>query len=408
MTVEGLDRYARVLVEVGLRLQPGDRLLIRADSHATRLVSRVASHAYRAGVINVDVLWSDPELERSRLVDGSDDAVDELPYAPEVLNRAAKRGDSVLTLIGAGPGDFDGADPVRVDSFRRAVRGAAADFYQGMFALDYIWSVAAVPSFEWSRLVFPESPHDDALTALWDAVLAACRATGENPVADWDEHLDQLDARQGYLNERRYSSIRYHGPGTDLEVGLHPNHWWNHPGEGIKGRRTVANIPTEEVSTSPDNRQAEGVVTASKPLVYAGTVIRDFQLRIADGRVVEATAEHGQDALDRLLATDEGSSRLGEVALVPQSSAVAAQRLVWHETLFDENDASHLALGAGYPFGLRGGLEMTPEELQESGLNQSSQHIDFVVGSSDTTIMGVRSDGSTDVLIKEGEWAFDL
>lgn len=405
---QAIERYARVLVEVGLRPQSGDRLLIRSGAHAGRLVPMVVSHAYRAGVVNVDVLWSDPELDRARFIDGPEDALNEVPYAPEVLNRAARRGDSVLTLVGGPSTSMEDADPVVVEAFNKRLRTATSEFFGGMFALDYIWSVAAVPSVEWARLVFPDRSDEDALAGLWEAVLAACRATGEDPVGDWEKHLDELDARQNYLNQKRYTSIRYQGPGTDMTVGLSPNHWWNHPGEGNKGRRTVANIPTEEVSTSPDSRRADGVVTATKPLIHAGTVIKDFQLRFVKGEVVEATAQQGQDALDRLLATDQGSRRLGEVALVPQSSAVAAQNIIWHQTLFDENDASHLALGAGYPFGLKDGLEMTPEELQESGLNQSSQHIDFVVGSSDTTISGVKGIGSTEVLIEEGEWTFTI
>jgi aminopeptidase len=249
---------------------------------------------------------------------------------------------------------------------------------------------------------------DSAVEALWDAVLKACRIDGGDPVADWDAHLDHLDARKAYLHQRGYTTIRYQGPGTDLTVGLNPAHFWNHPGEGNGERRTVANIPTEEVSTSPDSRLADGVARVTRPLVHGGRVIEGIELQFSDGEVVEATADSGQDELERILNVDAGAKRLGEVALVPQSSAIASQNLVWHEALYDENDASHLALGAGYPFGIRDGTQMTPEQLGQVGLNYSSNHIDLVVGSTEMVISGITASGNAEPLIRDGEWAFSI
>lgn len=403
-----LSRYAEVLVRIGLRVVPGDRLLIRSPLHAVGVVGHVARHAYSMGVVNVDVLWSDSGVEHTRFVHGDVDAWSDMPYSPDVLNRAAARGDSVLTLTGDVPEQLEDAASDRMAAFESSVSAAAEGFFRGMFALDFVWTVAAVPSVEWARTVFPDKSDTRALEALWDAVLAACRIDGDDPAGRWEEHLDHLDARKAFLNQRRYTAISYKGKGTDLTVGLHAQHWWNHPGEGNGERRTVANIPTEEVSTTPDARRAQGVVRSTKPLVHGGRTINDFSLRFEKGAVVEAIANEGQDELNRILDTDDGSRRLGEVALVPQSSAVAAQGIIWHETLFDENDASHLALGAGYPFGIRNGTTMSPDQLQDVGLNRSINHIDFVVGSGDIEITGITADGSKEPLIRNGEWAFDI
>lgn len=403
-----LAGYAAVLVRVGLRVSVGDRLLIRSGVHAADLVHEVAREAYQAGAVNVDVLWRDPGLKRARLVHGSEEALEQLPYGPDVLNRAAARGDSVLTIVGEGPGPFDNVDGDRLAAFTGAVGAASGEFFKGMMNLDFPWTLAAAPSEDWARLVFPDLPLDNAVEALWEAVFKACRIDGDDPVANWDAHLDHLDARKAYLNQRGYTAIRYEGPGTDLTVGLNPGHFWNHPGEGNGQRRTVANIPTEEVSTSPDSRLADGVVQATRPLVHGGRFIEGIRLHFVDGEVVEATSDSGQDELDRILNTDAGAKRLGEVALVPQSSAIASQNLVWHETLYDENDASHLALGAGYPFGIKDGIQMTPEQLEEVGLNHSSNHIDLVVGSTETIISGITAEGRNEPLVQDGEWAFSV
>ena len=403
-----LSRYAEVLVRIGLRVAPGDRLLIRSPLHAVGVVGHVVRHAYSMGAVNVDVLWSDSRVEHTRFVHGDVGAWSEMPYSTDVLNRAAARGDSVLTLRGDVPRPLGEAASGRMAAFESGFSAATEDFVRGMFALDFVWTVAAVPSIEWARTVFPDKSDTQALEALWDVVLAACRIDGDDPAAGWEGHLDHLDARKAFLNQRHYTAIRYKGEGTDLTVGLHAQHWWNHPGEGNGERRTVANIPTEEVSTTPDARLAQGVVRSTKPLVHGGRTINGFSLRFENGTVVEAVAEDGQDELDRILDTDEGARRLGEVALVPQSSAVSAQGIIWHETLFDENDAAHLALGAGYPFGIRNGTSMTPGQLAEVGLNRSINHIDFVVGSGDVEITGITAEGSKEPLIRNGEWAFDI
>jgi aminopeptidase len=403
-----LARYAEVLVRVGLRIQPGDRLLVSSGMHAAPLVRHVVRHAYGAGVLNVDVLWKDDEIDRARLIDGPSDAVEELPGEVLVFDRAGERRDSFLRIVGEPPDRMAGVDSERLGSYTGQVNEALADFDSAMRSLGFYWTVAAAPSPGWAKLVFPDLAPEQALDRLWDAVLATCRTDEPDPVAAWESHLDHLDARKAFLNSQAFTALRYDGPGTDLVVGLPEVHRWNHPGEGHGGRRNVANMPTEEVSTSPHRSRADGVIRATKPLPYQGRVIDGLEFRLKDGAVVEAHAEQGQEDLDRMLATDKGAVRLGEVALVPLSSLVAAQNVTWYLPLIDENDASHIALGFAYPFGIEGGMEMTPDQLLEVGNNFSRIHADFVVGSPGLSIYGVDGDGTEQPLIEEGEWAFDV
>ncbi|MEN8239011.1 MAG: aminopeptidase [Actinomycetota bacterium] len=403
-----LDRYASVLVGIALRIEPGDRLLIRSGTHATPLVHRVARAAYEAGAVNVDVLWVDDELDRARFTAGSRAAADELSYDYDVLARAAERSDSYLRIVGEAPNRLADVDSERVAAAAGRAAESMGRWMEKAMALDFFWTVAAAPSVDWAEMVFPDLAGEEAVDALWNAVLATARVDEPDPLSAWESHLDHLTARQTFLNERAYASVRYVGPGTDLVVGLSEMHRWNNPGEGAKGRRTVANIPTEEISTSPHSQRAEGIVRAARPLSYQGRLIEGFEFQFKDGAVVDARADRGQDDLDRILATDDGSRRLGEVALVPTTSLVSAQNLTWYETLFDENDASHLALGRAYPMGIRGGMEMTPQQLADVGNNASTVHVDFVVGARDVTIYGVTADGGEEPLIAGGEWTFEV
>ncbi len=243
---------------------------------------------------------------------------------------------------------------------------------------------------------------------LWEAILRACRADTPDPVAAWRDHSAELVARRTHLTSRDYVGLRYDGPGTDLRVGLPDGVRWNGGEAGIDGRTFIPNLPTEEVFTVPHRMQVEGRIRATKPLSYFGTLIEGFAFEVAQGEVVAATAESGQETLDRILGTDEGSVRFGEMAMVPQSSAVAAEQLVWNNMLFDENDACHIALGMSYPSCVDGADAMDPDERLAAGLNHSAIHVDFVVGSSDLDVRGVRDDGSEEPIITGGEWGFTV
>jgi aminopeptidase len=401
-----LARYAQVLVEVGLRLEPGDRLLVKAGIDAAPLVRLVTEAAYGIGAVNVDVLWSDPVTKRARFVNGPDAAIEELPFDAAAYERAGERGDSFLFIATEDPELLADIDPALVARAEQAFAKATAGFRTSMMSLQSIWCIVAAPSPSWAVRVFPDVGVDEAIDRLWEAVFATCRVDADDPVAAWRAHLADLDARCAHLNGRRFDSLRYEGPGTDLSIGLLPGHLWIAGAGGKRG--SVPNLPTEEVFTSPDRMRADGVVRATKPLSHFGTMIDDFTLRFENGAVISATAGTGQAALDRILGMDDGAVRLGEAALVPQSSLVAAQQLVWRNTLYDENDASHLALGRAYPICLEGGTAMSPDEQIAAGLNHSDVHVDFVVGSADLDVYGVTADGAEEPLLRRGEWVFEV
>ena len=401
-----LERYAEVLVKVGLRTEPGDRLLIKAGLDAAPLVRLVTAHAYRAGAINVDVIWLDEAVKRSRFVDGPDAALDELPLDVVVQSKADERSDSFLYILTEDPDLLADVDPGHVARFQQNFSKALAGVSESMAALRTIWCIVAGPSPAWATNVFPDADVDEAVSLLWEAVFRTCRIDQPDPVAAWNEHLAGLTARCDFLNGRSYDRLRYEGPGTDLVVGLPEGHIWAGGPEGL--RSSVPNLPTEEVFTAPHRERADGVIRATKPLSFLGTSIDDFEFQFEDGAVVSVRAGQGQAALDKLVEMDEGASRLGEVALVPQSSLVASQRLIWHNTLFDENDASHIAVGRAYPICIEGGREMALDDLTAAGLNHSNIHVDFVVGSDELNVYGVTKDGAEEPLLVAGEWAFDV
>lgn len=269
------------------------------------------------------------------------------------------------------------------------------------------WCVVAVATPAWADKVFPDAPEGERVELLWDAIFKAVRADQDDAVENWQTHLSELEVRRTYLNERRYRALHYRAPGTDLLLGLADGHIWRGgASQNDAGTTFVANLPTEEVFSAPHRTRVEGTVASSKPLSYSGQLIEDFSLTFKEGRVVEVKAAQGQDALERLLATDDGATRLGEVALVPHSSPISQSGLLFYNTLFDENAASHLALGRAYRFCAEGGTTMSDAEAEAAGLNDSLAHVDFMIGSAEMEIAGVRDDGAEEPVMHAGEWAF--
>ena len=276
-----------------------------------------------------------------------------------------------------------------------------------MMASKTTWLVAAVPSKVWASILYPQLEDDAAYNALWNQILQSSRADGADPLADWDAHLANLAARRQWMTEQHFAALHYtNSLGTDLTIRLPENHIWQGGAEtSASGISFNANIPTEEIYTAPRADGVDGVVYSTKPLVYNGNVIDTFHLVFKDGKVVEAHAETGDDVLQKLVAIDEGAGRLGEVALIPYHSPISLSNILFYETLFDENASCHLALGASYPTCLAGGAEMTKEETEQAGLNDSMIHVDFMVGSPDLSITGIKADGSKVPIFLNGDWA---
>jgi aminopeptidase len=402
-----LTNYAELLIRKGVNLRPGQRLHLTCPVEAAPLARRVADAAYRAGGKLVEVHWTDDAVTLSRFRHAAPDSFDEVPTArADSVIKGVGRGDALLAISAADPDLLKEQDPELVAKVQRMTQEYLQAYSAAVMANRVHWCVAAAPIQAWANRVFPDAPSDERVSRLWDAIFAATRADLPDPVAAWDIHLAELSRRRAYLNERQFDAVRYTGPGTDLTVGLPSNHvWMGGTGKAADGEEFIANIPTEEVFTLPHRERAEGTVSATRPLSYAGTLSDGFSLTFAGGKVVGLKAEQGEATLRRLVDTDEGSARLGELALVPNGSPISASGVLFYNTLFDENASCHLAVGRAYPKCLAEGTGMSAEELKAAGANHSLAHVDFMIGSGQLDIDGLAADGSATPLMRSGEWA---
>ncbi len=405
---ERLQRYADVAVRVGVNVQPGQRLIISAEIDTAPLVREMVRSAYTAGASFVDVVWGDGQVALARLKYAPRDSFDEHDgWRDAALTQLVDGGAGLLSITSRDPDLFKDQPPELVSHVQRIYAAQRRPLLERIGRGVPNWAVVAAPSLGWATRVFPDLAPDAAIARLWDAILAMCRLDTADPVAAWRSHIAELAARRDYLNQRAFAALRYTGPGTDLTVGLADGHTWE-SGSSISaaGTEFVANMPTEEVFTAPHRARVDGVVHSSRPLNYAGVLIDDFTLTFAAGRVVRAEAAQGEEVLRRLLDTDEGAARLGEVALVPHSSPVGQTGILFYNTLFDENAACHLALGAAYHFNIAGGTAMDDATLMAAGGNVSNVHVDFMIGSDALHVDGVATDGNLTPLLRAGEWAF--
>ncbi len=413
-----LEKYAEVLVKVGLNLQAGQRLIIGVPAfgvdgtllESSPLIRKVAQIAYQNGAKFVAVNWDDEELHRIRVqYAGLDTMSETATWKTDIAVEYIENGDALMAVLAQNPDLMSGLDAEKV----QAKSAAEAVQFHKMFAKISggltNWLAVASSVTGWATKIFPNSHPEEAKSKLWDVIFEACRINRDDPVAGWHMHVAELAKRCDYLNNKKYVMLKYGAPGTDLTVGLPDNHIW-HSGSLMaqNGIEYVANIPTEEVFTMPHKDQVDGVVTASKPLSYGGSLIDKFQLKFSEGVVVNATAEVGQTALDNILNTDEESRSLGEVALVPHSSPISQSNILFYNTLFDENASNHLALGNAYRFSMEDGEGMSAEEFASAGGNESMTHADFMIGSAEMDVDGVRGDGTSEPIMRNGEWAFDV
>ncbi len=400
-----LDRLAELAVRVGLNLAPGQELVMTAPVEALDLSRRITEQAYRAGASLVTTFLSDDQAALARYAHAPEESFDAAPgWLFDGMAQAFRNGAARLAIVGDDPTLLAGQDPEKVARANRARSKAYRPALELITGTAINWTLVAAATPAWAAAVFPDLPPAEALARLWDAILAASRADRPDPVAAWETHNAALMARRVMLNERRYAALHFRGPGTGLKVGLAAGHAWmgglSTAKNGITGN---PNIPTEEVFTTPDARVTEGVVTATKPLAYQGTLIRDIRVRFAAGRIVEASASTGQAVLERMISTDDGARMLGEVALVPASNPIAGSGLLFFNTLFDENAASHIALGQSYS---RCFVDkaLSPEALDAAGANRSLIHVDWMIGSAETDVDGLDAEGRAEPLMRRGEW----
>jgi len=405
---EKLDRFAKVAVHVGLNLQAGQELVISASIEMLPLVRRITEHAYKAGALLVTTFYGDDETALARYKYAQDASFDHAAqWMADGIAAAFGSGASRLAIAGANPALLAGQDPAKVS--RANIAGSKAN----KPAMELItrhainWSIVAAATPAWAKLVFPALSEQEAVAKLWDAIFTASRATSDDPVAAWKAHSKYLHERVAYLNDKRFHALRFHNADgtTDLTVGLADDHLWaGGGGEAGNGVFCNANIPTEECFTTPHKDRVDGVVKASKPLSHQGTLIENIQCTFEGGKIVKATASTGEDVLNRLISTDDGARRLGEVALVPHSSPIAQSGVLFWNTLFDENAASHIALGQAYATCLKEGEHMDEATLATKGANSSLIHVDWMIGSGEMDVDGIAADGSSEPLMHKGEW----
>lgn len=400
-----LDRLAELAVKVGLGLQKGQELVMTASLEHVPLARRITEHAYRAGASLVTTLFHDDRAALARYRLAGDEAFDVAPaWLFEGMATAFRNGAARLAIVGDDPMLLAQEDPAKVARANKARSKAYRPALELIASSAINWTLVAAATPAWAKAVFPDLDEAAATARLWDAIFAASRADAPDPVAAWGAHNAALVARRAMLNERRYAALRFRGPGTDLTVGLADGHAWS---GGVTTARNGAtgnpNIPTEEVFTTPHAAKTEGVVVATKPLAYQGTLIRDIRVRFEGGVIVEASAASGQDVLQRMIDTDEGARRLGEVALVPAANPIAATGILFLNTLFDENAASHIALGQAYSKCFVD-QDLSEQDLIARGANRSLIHVDWMIGSPETDVDGIDAAGQAEPLMRRGAW----
>ena len=402
-----LDRLAEVAVRTGLNLQPGQDLVLTAPVGALPLVRRVAAAAYRAGAGLVSPILSDDGVTLARFDNAGDDSFDRAPgWLYQGMAAAYENGAARMAISADDPMLLADVDPAKVARAGKANSIAYKPALSKISNFEINWSIVSYPSAGWAKRMFPDLAEDEAVARLANAIFAASRVTNDDPVAAWAAHNAALRTRTQWLNGQRFSALHFTGPGADLTVGLADDHEW-HGGasEAKNGVVCNPNIPTEEVFTTPHAARTEGYVRATKPLAHQGSLIEDIEVRFEAGRIVEAKASRGESVLLKLLDTDEGARRMGEVALVPHSSPISQSGLLFYNTLFDENAACHIALGQCYSKCFLNGADLSEDEVTAKGGNSSMIHVDWMIGGADTDIDGILPDGSTVPVFRKGEWA---
>jgi aminopeptidase len=406
-----LKKYADLTIKVGLNLQPDQRLFIWVQQlEVAPLVRQVVRSAYQNGCRRVSVLWNDDQEIVDRLQLAPKDTLEEFDiWKTRARFQAADRKDASLIIRGRDPDVFADLDPEDLATYDRVYMQNMKPYLNLAMRNATQWCVVNPPTPDWASTVFPDLAPEKAEKKMWEYVIKACRLDQPDPVDFWNSYLDGIKTRAASLNQKRFQALKFRGSGTDIKVGLPKGHIWiGGKEETPEGIPFAANLPTEEIFTIPHRLMTEGVVSATKPLVYLGNQIENFQLVFSKGKVVEFQAEKGEDTLRFLLESDDNSKYLGEVALVAHKTPISQMGLTFLNTLYDENASNHLALGSSYRNNLQGGENMSDEEYAQAGGNDSINHVDFMFGSEEMDVDGVLPDGTEEAVMRGGEWAFDL
>ena len=405
---EKLHEYAALLIRVGLNVQKGQTLVISSPVECAFFARLCAREAYDAGCREVVMNWTDDALGRMKYLRAAEEVFDQVPlWRRHFFNDYALEGAAYLAISASDPENLKGVDSGRIVRAQQASGKALKDFDRLQMCGGFPWCIASIPIPAWAKRVFPDAPEGEAMDRLWDAIFAAVRISGDGKAVEkWQRHIITLAERKKKLNDLKLKSLHYtNSLGTDLTVELPEGHIWE-AGDDVtlSGQTYIANMPTEELFTSPLKTGVNGVVYASLPLAHDGNLIDKFHFVVKEGKIVEAHAETGEETLRAAIGVDEGASYFGEVALVPYDSPISNQRLLFYNTLFAENAACHIAFGEAYPC-LEGGQKMTKDELKARGLNDSITHVDFMVGTPDLSIVGTTRDGREVPVFVNGNFA---
>lgn len=404
-----LEKYARLVVKVGINIQKDQTLVISAPIECAEFVRVTAEIAYKEGAGDVVLNWKDELFQKIRYLNAPEKVFEEIPeWQKEFYNSYALNGAAFLSVYAEDPELMKDVDPARIAKANKTRNIALKEYYDRTMTNRIVWSVVSIPTVSWATKVFPGISPNEAVDKLWDAILKAVRVDTGDPVEAWKTHQDNLSRSLDFLNTNRFRFMKYHNAiGTNLTIELPENHLWTGGSDYTpEGRVFIANMPTEEVYTLPMKTGVNGTVFSSMPFNYNGRLIKDFSIEFQDGRIVGYKAGEGYDALKSLIETDEGSHYLGEVALVPVDSPISSAGIMFYNTLFDENASCHLAIGRAYPTNLKNGENMSPEELSAAGVNYSAIHEDFMIGTPDLEITGITFSGEEIPIFRSGKFAY--
>ena len=403
---ETLDKFADLVLQVGVNLQVGQGLEVACPTSKREVAVAFTRAAYKLGAKIVRIRWSDEEVERLNYECAQLSALTDVPkWFVDGKMDLVKNGFCYVAISAENPKAFEGVDAVRLSKSAKARAIALKKFSNEVMSNGIRWCVVSVPTLEWAKLVFPTSsnPESDLSNLIEDTM----RLNEESPVDAWKKHIETLNKRANFLNESKFTKLIFtNSLGTNLSVGLCEDAIWLSAEEVAKdGIKFVANMPTEEVFTAPHKDKVDGIVKSALPLCENGTLIKDFSLTFKNGKIVDFYAKEGYETLKELINTDNGTKRLGEVALIGKNSPIAKRKVLLYNTLFDENASCHLAIGEGYPTTVKNGANLTKKELNKKGLNNSNMHVDFMIGTPDLNVVGVKENGEKVQIFIDGEWA---
>ena len=402
-----LEKYAELALKTGVNLKDNQVLMINSSIEGVDFTRILVKKAYELGAKDVVINWQDDEITLERYLHATEEALTTVPqWLVDKYLYYAEDDVALLSVRSTNPDLLKDVDPERVAKATKASAEAMKGFRKYTMNDKIAWSIISIPTNDWAMKIFPGKDAETAKELLWEQIFNIVRVNTDDPIKAWEDHNATLKAAHKILNDKKYTSLKFTAPGTEITFGLPKGHIWKGGGAYTEeGRHFNPNMPTEEVFTMPDKYHVDGVVSSTKPLIYGGNMIDNFKLTFKDGKVTDFEAETGYDTLKHLLDTDEGAKRLGEIALVPHHSPISQSGLIFYNTLYDENASCHIALGKAYPTNIEGGAKMSDEELDAHGVNDSLTHVDFMIGSAELDIDGVLENGETEAVFRKGEWA---